>query len=357
MTGVAAVALVEAVRPRGAPAPLIDWDAIRRRAHQRLRDEDRIGPGEAARLAGEYAAMAADLTPPLLALVGQLPGGASFPPFQALDRPAWVDLNLDIVARVVDPVLDANRVPVSALLGLGRSGAEAYVGGLLAYLAGRVLGQYDPHLLGREPLPGEALATGLYLVEPNIASFERKASLPGDELRRWLILHELTHAWQFSAHPWLQQHLNSMLSEVLAIAGPGAPNRLMRAMALSLGLPSQLGVLRRMQATMSMVEGYGNLVMNRVGRELLPSFERLKAAHEERTNRRSPLEILFWKVTGLDLKLQQYSRGERFCQQVVDAHGIEALNRAWESPEHLPTLPELANPEAWYRRVNRPAPT
>ena len=352
VTGVAAVAMVEVMRPRGPARPLIDWDGVRVRARARFGDEAEMTAGEAQALATKYNAMAGELRQPLLDLVGDLPPGAAFPPFVALDRLAWVDLNVDIMRRVMEPLLEANVAPASLLLNAGRTSLEAYVGMLLGFLARRVLGQFDPHLLGREALAGELLSTGLYLVEPNIAEFEAEAELPADDLRRWLILHEMTHAWQFSAHPWLQGHINGLLAEVLALAGNGQHSPLQRALTMTFGLPAQVAVMRRMQATMSLVEGYGNLAMNRVGRELLPSFDQMRLAHERRAARRTPLEMLFWRITGLEMKLQQYTRGERFCQAVVDAHGIDALNLAWQSAETLPTLAELDHPETWYARVS-----
>ena len=100
-----------------------------------------------------------------------------------------------------------------------------------------------------------------------------------------------------------------------------------------------------------MVEGYSNLVMNELGAKVLPGFDRLEKAYRERSSSRSPLDTLIWKLTGLDLKLQQYKRGEAFAKAVFDAHGIEVLNLVWKGPEQMPRLEELGNPERWYRRV------
>jgi putative hydrolase len=102
---------------------------------------------------------------------------------------------------------------------------------------------------------------------------------------------------------------------------------------------------------MSLVEGYGNLVMNLVGRRLLPGFSQLEAAYARRSRRRGALEVLFWRLTGLELKLQQYRLGEAFSRTIHDRHGMAVLNRAWESPDTLPRPEELRDPDRWYRRV------
>ncbi len=109
--------------------------------------------------------------------------------------------------------------------------------------------------------------------------------------------------------------------------------------------------MRQMQGTMSLVEGYSNLVMNELGKQLLPGFERLEEAYRVRSSSKSVLELLIWKLSGLDLKLQQYRRGEAFAKAVYDAHGMKALNLAWQGPRTMPGLDELSNPEGWYRRV------
>ena len=116
-------------------------------------------------------------------------------------------------------------------------------------------------------------------------------------------------------------------------------------------LPAQWKVMRQVQGTMSVIEGYSNLVMNELGASLLLEFERLEEAYRRRSSGRSPLEVLIWKLTGLDLKLQQYRRGEAFCRAIFDQHGMKVLNQVWVDPDHMPRLEELANPDKWYRRV------
>jgi coenzyme F420 biosynthesis associated uncharacterized protein len=268
------------------------------------------------------------------------------PQFEALDRVGWLDLNLGILRRVIDPVLEAGRVPNSLLVEVGRTGVDHYVAFMLAFIGRRVLGQYDPQLMGAEPIPAE----GLYLVETNVEEWARRANLPGQDLRRWLILHEMTHAWQFAAHPWLRAYMEAsmrvLLESVTKTAAPVA-----RIAAFAGVLPAQWRVMRQVQGTMSVVEGYSNLVMNELGSKLLPGFEQLELAYRERSSGKSPLEVLIWKLTGLDLKLQQYRKGEAFCRAVFDEHGMKVLNLVWTSEAHMPRLEELAHPDVWYRRV------
>ena len=344
--GLATVAIAEVVRPRGGTSLLIDWDEVRNVTGSRLGapPQSRSSLESAAR---GYRAMAAKLEGPMLDFVGGLPRGTSLPEFEALDRQGWLDLNLGILRRVIDPVLEHGRMPNSLLVEVGRSGLNHYVALMLAFLGRRVLGQYDPQLLGTEPV-----GAGLYLVETNVEEWRRVANLPGDDLRRWLILHEMTHAWQFAAHPWLRGHMEGAMRVLLeSTAKQASPAG--RIAAFAGVLPTQWRTMRRMQGTMSLIEGYSNLVMNRLGSKLLPGFHALEEAYRARSSNKSPLEVLILKLTGMDLKLQQYRRGEAFAQAVFDAHGMAVLNRAWEGPDKMPRLEELENPERWYRRVIR----
>ncbi|MDQ6918677.1 MAG: zinc-dependent metalloprotease [Candidatus Dormibacteraeota bacterium] len=344
--GAVAFAVVDAVRPRPGPARIVDWEDIREQALGRLSPEDALARPRRGALETRYRRFAAELERPLLDFVGGMEG--EFPPFQALDRFGWVDLNVGILRDALEPLADAQEsLPNSKALEFGRGVLDRYLGLILGFLSRRVLGQYDPQLLGHEP----AGSPGLYLVEPNIADWEEESDLPGEALRRWLILHEMTHAWQFGAHPWLRDHLNGMLRDVLSAAIDRRRSPVERLFALTTGMRDQLGVVNRVQATMSLVEGYSNLVMDVVGRQVLPEFEVLEAAHQARLGEKTIFERLFWKLTGLELKLQQYVVGERFCKAIHERHGMVLLNRAWESPETLPTQAELREPERWARRM------
>ena len=345
LLGLMTAAVAEAVRPRGGTTLLLDWDEVRRTARARL-DNPTLDAGQLASATLGYRSLADKLEKPLLDFVGPLPRGASMPSFDALDREGWLDLNLGILRRVVDPVLESGRMPNSLIVEVGRLGVNRYVGYMLGFLGQRVLGQYDPQLMGAEPIGGE----GLYLVETNVEEWQRQADLPDQDLRRWLILHEMTHAWQFAAHPWLRPYMEESMRVLIDSVTHKGPS-VARIAAFAGVLPAQWRVMRQVQGTMSVIEGYSNMVMNQLGAKLLPGFDRLERAYRERSSGKSALEILIWKLTGLDLKLQQYRRGEAFCQAVLDRHDLAVLNRVWDGPDSMPRLNELGNPNAWYRRV------
>jgi coenzyme F420 biosynthesis associated uncharacterized protein len=251
---------------------------------------------------------------------------------------------------------------------MGQVMLSAQMGILLGYLARRVLGQYDLSLLGREPVTEGRL----YFVEPNIAAMERRYELPREEFRAWIALHEVTHAFEFEAHPWVRDYMNDLLmvyltslSDDLFGSRPGGALTLLatrvkdnlfeRGHMLEMMMsPAQRDVFRKLQALMALMEGYSNHVMNQVGARHLKDHAQLKQTFESRAKSRGAAEQLFIKLTGLDIKLEQYVLGERFCERVASERGLPFLNQIWLGPEHLPALDEIHDPSRW---IARHAPT
>jgi putative hydrolase len=123
--------------------------------------------------------------------------------------------------------------------------------------------------------------------------------------------------------------------------------------------PDQRALFAEMQALMCVVEGYSNHVMNAVGKELLPSYSGIARKFEKRQRDRGIAEQLFARLTGLDIKLEQYRLGEHFVDTVAKKHGHDVAKRIWDGPAYLPTMAEIKEPERWAARVmlvSTPAP-
>jgi coenzyme F420 biosynthesis associated uncharacterized protein len=234
-------------------------------------------------------------------------------------------------------------------------------------LSQRVLGQYDLALLDATVQPR------LLLVAPNLAQAASSMRVDREDLLSWVTIHEITHAIQFSGAPWLREHLAGMITELLdglevsvsatqMLRLPNLGNmrelseRLRRGEVLRLALgEDRWALVQRMQATMSLIEGHAEHVMDAVGAEVLPSLPRLRQAM---TGRRETTRGLPWRILsrllGLELKMRQYDIGKRFCDAVVSAGGDagpELLARAWQSPQNMPSTAELESPEIWLERI------
>ena len=356
------------------PPPLIDWRQARDIAVTMNRDEA-LPIAARHKLDAEYRALVARCVPIVSAYTSDALPDAPERTF-AFDRVDWVNANIEAFERMFAPLEGihllgdaATRTLAGQMLGtLNQKVLSIEVGLLLGYLARKVLGQYDLTLLGREPMT----AGRLFFVEPNIRAAEQTLGLPRDEFRMWLALHETTHAFEFEAHPWLRDHFNGMLERYFAflredavalraqgLRGLGKYLERMRAGSGETGswlealmTAEQRALFTEMQATMCIVEGYSNHVMNAVGRDLLPKYDLISRRFALRQQQRSQADRLLAKLTGLDVKMEQYRLGEQFIDRVVRERGHEFARRVWDGPGNLPTMAEIRRPHLWLARID-----
>ncbi len=356
----------------GAPN-LLDWQRVRSIARQIIKEEP-AAPGWHEAWEEYYRDMVARCYPVITEEIGrELP--VPLDRIQAFTRAEWIDANIENFGQLFEHieaiyrrVQPPNSMSTVIMGEVSQTVLSSQLGILLGYLARRVLGQYDLSLLGKEPV-----TTGrLYFVEPNINGVVTELGLDPDDFRLWIALHETTHAYEFEAYPWVRDYFNSLLEEYFSYISDdlmkygngmgGLSSLIERARAnLSNGdswiesvmSAEQRVLFNKLQALMSVIEGYSNYIMNAVGERLLPSYNTIKERVEQRATRRSSAEKLFIKITGLALKMEQYRLGESFINAVVERRGVSVANLIWEGPDKLPTLEELHNPDQWINRVKR----
>jgi coenzyme F420 biosynthesis associated uncharacterized protein len=292
------------------------------------------------------------------------------PPPEGIGRREWVRTNIKAMRSLLDPVLERagegmGPLRPAAKLALGVV-VTTEVGVVVGYLAQRVLGQYELVLLDEaEP----TAPPRLLFVLPNLGQAMRSFDAQEDEFMTWVALHEVTHAVQFAAVPWLHSHIAGLIRELLRSAElrMDAEHKLrlpttaeLRRMGAALRRgdlvsimtsPDERDTLNRVQAVMAVIEGHAEHVMDAVAPDLLPSLPKLRAALDRRRQSQSGLSRLVAKLLGLELKLRQYEQGKYFCDAIVRAAGPEALTRVFSGPEALPTLAELTEPTLWLRRI------
>ena len=350
---------------------MLDWDHATRVA-VRVSGGDRPLPAEErTRLQDEYETMMREIEGPISAYTGTtLPLGET--DVRVLDRAEWIAANVANFEQLFEPLEDVYRQTLTRGFNLpgmtqaSRAMLSTQVGLLLGFLARKVLGQYDISLLGKEPLD----AGKLYFVEPNIKNLEQQLQVPARDLRKWIALHEATHAHEFEVNPWVRGYMNgqlegylrSMADELAGASSAGLVGTLLSRLVENVRnghnlieavmSPHQRQMLSRLQALMSLAEGYSNHVMNRVGAKMLPHYEEIHARVEQRQKNRGQIEELFLRLTGLKMKMEQYALGEKFAARVVDERGIAFLNQAWQEPERLPTEAEIRDPDRWIARMD-----
>ena len=341
---------------------MIDWDLAVSLGSRLAGEGPRVAPAVAASAVSELRADAERSTGLVRDFTG-LEATDHGAPVLVVDRPGWIQANADGFRRVIDPLADkiTSAKPPSGLsraVGSRITGAE--VGGLLGFLAGKVLGQFDPF---SDP------AGRLLLVAPNVVSVERELGVDPTDFRLWVCLHEETHRVQFTAVPWMRGHLFSEIENLSATVRADAPveetlrrltDTVRHARRDGLGQgglldllssPEQKEVLDRVTGMMSLLEGHADVVMDGVGPKVIPSVRGIRAKFDRRRQGVGTLDRVLRRLLGLDAKMAQYRDGAAFVRGVVDTVGMERFNAVWERPENLPSKSELLDHDAWVRRV------
>ncbi|WP_420112871.1 zinc-dependent metalloprotease [Pseudactinotalea sp.] len=348
-----------------AAAPgAIDWGVARRRAAALTPPGPAVDRREASALVASLRRSARRAP----AIVGKVTGlheaaeHAAALPTYVVDRARWASANVSIFADLLGDEIPQAGGAVSARL----SGEE--LGVMLSLLASRVLGQFDPFASGPD---GDAR---LLVVAPNVLHVQRQLRVDPADFHLWVCLHEQTHAVQFSAAPWLPDHLRAdMTALTTSMSATGEPAR--RARSLLEAIPrtlaggpvdatsggplmtavlteSERAHLERILAVMSLLEGHADVVMDEAGPAVVPSVARIRRAFEARRDGRGVLDILLRRLLGMDAKLAQYRQGAAFVRGVTEAVGHEGLNAVWTGPDQLPLAAEITDPAAWVRRVH-----
>jgi coenzyme F420 biosynthesis associated uncharacterized protein len=284
------------------------------------------------------------------------------------DRAGWVRANIASFQRLLRPLTDkfGERLDGRPFAPLTRKFAGAEVGVMLGWMSTRVLGQYDLLIIEEEAPHDQDI---VYYVGPNVLALEKLYAFPPREFRLWLALHEVTHRAQFTGIPWMRPHFLGLVEQMLDAVDPDpkhfldAVGRAAEAfrsgrnpladggvMAL-VASDDQRQVLDRVSGLMSLLEGHGDITMDRAGAGLIPSADRFSRVLRQRRQSAQGLARLLQQVIGLEAKLAQYEQGERFIEAVEAADTTALLDLAWERPENLPTIAEIRDPATWIARV------
>lgn len=359
--------------PQADPAPSpIDWATAIRTGQRLAPTGPKVTPTEAAQAVADLRRLSARAELAVRETTGL---GADLPVADAevVDRPGWVAATAEGMAELTAPITHKLGAQLTGpAQGLARGVTGTQIGAVLAFLSGRVLGQYDPMV----PAPtGSTGSTGpdgppagrLLLVAPNVVKVERELRADPVDFRLWVCLHESTHRLQFTANPWLREHFRGLVAEFAARSDTDPSAIVGRAVAAvtsrrgdgpggnwveTLQTPEQREIFDRLMGFMSLLEGHADHVMDAVGPSVVPSVARIRAAFTvRRAKNRGPIDRLVRALLGMDLKMSQYVKGAAFVRSVVDRAGMDGFNTVWTSPQTLPTRAEIGDPDGWVRRV------
>ncbi|MGZ8742746.1 MAG: zinc-dependent metalloprotease [Nocardioides sp.] len=348
---------------------MIDWDLAVSAASRMAGPGPMITRGEADEAVAELKAGAHRSTPLVREFTG-LVAEERTAPVLVVDRRGWIQANADGFAQVLSPLVDRLQEkrgapsPLAEAVGSRITGLE--VGTLLGFMSSKVLGQFDPFYAP----PGSQDAGRLLLVAPNIVHAENEMGVDPSDFRLWVCLHEETHRVQFTAVPWMADHIHAQITDLVGgidvdpakvahVLGEGVKRLgdVLRgdddvSLLELFSSARQREILDRVTAVMSLLEGHADVVMDGVGPEVIPSVADIRRRFNERRKGASYLDRVLRKLLGLDAKMAQYRNGAAFVRGAVDKVGMEGFNAVWAEADNLPTRPEIGDPEAWVRRVH-----
>ena len=357
------LARVPEEQPEGRPQ-YVDWEFAKATGRRLVSAGPRVTPSEAAAIVGELHEAAAAAREPI-ASTSRLHSPADAPPVLVVDRPGWMDLNIESMASLVAPVIEkvtagVSRTQPNAVTAIGGKVTGAETGAVMSFLASKVLGQYD---LAPQGVPR------LMLVAPNIVQTERELKVDTRDFRLWVAMHEETHRLQFTANPWLRDHMVEQARSLAVDLAPD-PERLHEiagrlaeklpdlfregstGVADLFTTPEQRDKLAGLTAVMSLLEGHADVVMDDVGPAHIPTVAHIRARFSERRKGGGTPDRLLRRLLGLEAKMRQYRDGAVFVRGVQERVGVEGFNAIWTSPDTLPLAREIEEPESWVRRIH-----
>lgn len=347
-------------------ADVVDWELALATGARLAPGGPQIGRPQAREAVEQIRELARQAVAPVRERTG-LVAPLDSAPAAVIDRRAWIESNVDAMRFVLAPILDRMRQSSSgsgAVAEVGSRATAVQMGAVLAWLSNKVLGQYEALApLGTRPR--------LMLVAPNIVRVATVIEADQRDFSLWVCLHEETHRAQFTAVPWLADHLAAEVQSLVMAADVPASEYMKRWRAIFAALvqvlrgrdgatavlraaqtPDQLAVFDRISALMTLLEGHADVVMDEVGPEVVPSVASIRASFDQRRQNPGTLDSVARRLLGVDAKMRQYADGAAFVRAVIDQVGMKGLNEVWTSPDALPSLAEIVAPGAWVGRVH-----
>ncbi len=291
---------------------------------------------------------------------------------QALDayRPLFTDMATSLGPSDDLPAEVAADPMAQMMAGLGKMLAPAMlgmsVGSMVGALARRAFGVYD--------LPIPRPTPTLVLVPATIDSFATEWSIPLDEMRLWVLSHELAGLTLFSVEhvaehlrTLVQQHVGAFRPDPAAMTDKLGALEMdqsdpIAAMQQAFGDPEvllgavrsdeQLALEPKLDAAVATAIGVIDWVVDAVAVRVIGG-DALQIAEAVRRRRAetSPDDIFVERLLGIRLGAEQTARGKAFVQGVVDRAGERGIAPLFNVADAMPTPSEIEAPGLWLARV------
>ena len=351
-------------RATGDTPSYVDWAFAKATGARLVQAGPSVTAAQAKEAVEQIRRLAAEAVEPV-AQTSRLHAPGAAPAPIVVDRPTWISVNVDSMSSLLDPVFaqimtKKGHQPSAATSAIGSKITGGEAGILLSFLAGKVLGQYD---LAPEGTPR------LLLVAPNMVQIGRDLEVDETDFRRWVCMHEETHRVQFTAVPWLRDHMIASARDLADSMAPDQESIQARLQQLVTRLPEVFSgestgladilaspevreKVAKVTAVMSLLEGHADVVMDEVGPDIIPTVEEIRRKFNKRRKGKGAVDIILRRLLGLEAKMRQYRDGADFVRGVITEVGWDGLNAVWTSPDTLPEPLEISDPKAWVARVH-----
>jgi putative hydrolase len=284
-------------------------------------------------------------------------------------RPLFTNLATALNRREESP--DTPDDPMAAMLAnLSSMMAPAMMGMSI----GSMIGALASHALGQYELPlSRPHASEILVVSSSVDSFANDWSIATDDMRMWVLIHELaSHAILASAAldqgltALVQQHVSAFrpdpqaLMDSIGELDPSDPDAMARIQSVfsdpmvlmgAMRSPEQEAMAPLLDAHIAAVSGYIDFVVDSVSARLLGASSPIAEAVRRRRVEYGSDGQLIERLLGVSLTREQQQRGRSFVEGVVERNGAPALIPMLEKAENLPTPNEVEAPGLWLARL------
>ena len=268
------------------------------------------------------------------------------------------DFNLE-TDQIAGMMLSLNKMMAPAMMGMS-------IGSMIGQLSLRAFGQYDL------PIPREP-KNQMLLVASNVEQFANDWSIAVDDMRMWVLIHELTsHAVLSVDH--VRDSINQQISKYIASFRPN-PNALMdRLTTMDLGTTDPMVMMQKfltdptiilgavrspeqerqapvLDAMIASIIGYIDHSVDAISSMVLGGGAQIAEAVRRRRVESAPHDSFVEQLLGLRLTRQQVERGHGFASGVTERAGHDGLSQLFNKAGNLPTPNELDAPGLWLARI------
>ena len=261
--------------------------------------------------------------------------------------------------QITAMMLSLNKMMAPAMMGMS-------IGSMIGQLSLRAFGQYDL------PIPREP-KNQILLVASNVEQFANDWSIAVDDMRMWVLIHELTsHAVLSVDH--VRDSINQQISKYIAAFRPN-PNALMdRLTTMDLGTTDPMAMMQKfltdptiilgavlspeqerqapvLDAMIASIIGYIDHSVDAISALVLGGGEQIAEAVRRRRVESAPHDSFVEQLLGLRLTRQQVERGHAFAAGVTERAGHDGLSQLFARAGNLPTPSELDASGLWLARI------